>query len=81
MTVVGPFVPQDRAIQDCITTHFHSATTLTIAHRLDTVMSSDQILVLDAGELVERGSPAELRAKEGGVFAAMVDGPNSDGLA
>jgi ABC-type multidrug transport system fused ATPase/permease subunit len=44
-------------------------------------MSSDQILVLDAGQLVERGSPAELRAKEGGVFAAMVDGPNSDGLA
>ena len=65
----------DRAIQACIGTHFRSATTLTIAHRLDTVMSSDRILVLDAGRLVEQGSPAELRAKKGGAFASMVEGP------
>lgn len=42
-------------------------------------MSSDQILVLDAGNLVEIGSPAELRSKKGGVFAGMVDGHGDGG--
>eukprot|EP01052_Picozoa_sp_SAG31_P000605 SAG31_NODE_17_length_35773_cov_25.999271_30_plen_784_part_00 len=68
----------DRAIQVCIATHFWTTTTLTIAHRLDTVMSSDKIIVLNAGKLVEHGSPAELRAKKGSAFASMVEGPMSD---
>ena len=38
----------DRAIQDCITTQFQSCTTLTIAHRLETLMASDKVLVLNA---------------------------------
>ena len=41
-----------------------------IAHRLSTVVDADQILVLEAGEVVERGSYAELMASDG-VFAAM----------
>ena len=39
-------------------------TTLVIAHRLSTVMGADQILVMDAGRIVERGSHAELLAAE-----------------
>lgn len=68
----------DKAIQVCIATHFRSATTITIAHRLETLLSSDKIIVLDAGKLVEQGSPAELRAKKDGAFASMVEAPMGD---
>jgi ATP-binding cassette subfamily B protein len=40
-------------------------TTLTIAHRLSTVMGADEILVMDAGRIVERGSHAQLLARDG----------------
>ena len=45
-------------------------TTLTIAHRLSTVENADQVVVLDAGRIVERGTPAELLAA-GGAFARL----------
>src|SRR5204862_4956004 len=40
-------------------------TTFVIAHRLSTIQSADQILVLEGGELVERGTHDELLAKAG----------------
>ncbi|KAD4059854.1 ATP-binding cassette domain-containing protein [Arthrobacter yangruifuii] len=45
-------------------------TTLTIAHRLSTVENADQVVVLDAGRVIERGTPAELKAA-GGAFARL----------
>ena len=45
-------------------------TTLVIAHRLSTVVEAHEILVLQAGRVVERGNHAELLA-QGGVYARM----------
>ncbi|WAP50708.1 ABC transporter ATP-binding protein [Arthrobacter sp. ATA002] len=45
-------------------------TTLTIAHRLSTVENAEQVVVLDAGRIVERGTSARLRAA-GGAFARL----------
>ena len=45
-------------------------TTLTIAHRLSTVIEADEILVLDAGRIVERGHHAAL-LDQGGIYAGM----------
>ncbi|RYF76503.1 MAG: ABC transporter ATP-binding protein/permease [Comamonadaceae bacterium] len=50
----------ERAIQSELKSAAHDKTTLVIAHRLSTVVDAHEILVLDAGEIVERGTHAEL---------------------
>ncbi len=55
----------ERAIMDAIKNVSTDRTTLTIAHRLSTIVDSDQIIVLDAGRIVERGTHRELLELEG----------------
>ncbi|KAE9216588.1 hypothetical protein PF004_g14412 [Phytophthora fragariae] len=61
----------DQKLQRVIHTAFARSTVLTIAHRLDTILDSDRILVLDRGRLVEFASPAELVSKGKGVFGQV----------
>jgi len=60
----------EQAIQDELVRIARGHTTLVIAHRLSTVMDADQILVMSAGHIVERGSHRELLAS-GGAYAEM----------
>ncbi|MGB0660191.1 MAG: ABCB family ABC transporter ATP-binding protein/permease [Mangrovicoccus sp.] len=55
----------ERDIQDSLRQMGQGRTVITIAHRLSTVVESDQILVLEAGKVVERGNHAELLAMGG----------------
>jgi ATP-binding cassette subfamily B protein len=61
----------EAAVQDAIDALSADRTTLTIAHRLSTVRGADQIVVLDAGRAVERGTHEDLMEK-GGRYAALV---------
>ncbi|MFD8562859.1 ABC transporter ATP-binding protein [Streptosporangium canum] len=61
----------ERAVQEALDTLSHGRTTITIAHRLSTVRDADQIVVLDRGRVVERGTHAQLLAADG-PYAALV---------
>ncbi|WP_235988093.1 ABCB family ABC transporter ATP-binding protein/permease [Roseibium aggregatum] len=60
----------EREIQAALDQVSKNRTTLVIAHRLSTVVGADQILVLEAGRIVERGTHAHLLA-ENGLYASM----------
>jgi len=62
----------DALLQAAVRKSFRGATILSVAHRLDTIIDYDKILVLGKGKLLEYGSPRELLEREG-HFAAMVD--------
>ncbi|KAJ2909964.1 Transporter of the ATP-binding cassette (ABC) [Coemansia aciculifera] len=61
----------DRKMQELIRSEFSDCTVITIAHRLDTIMKSDRIVVMEKGEIAEIGPPQELIAN-GGIFAKLV---------
>ena len=62
----------DELLQEALSETFSDGTILAVAHRLDTIIESDLILVLGHGEVLEFGSPAELLRMENGAFASMV---------
>lgn len=66
----------ERAIQEAVLGA--DATRLVIAHRLSTIRDADQIIVLDAGRVVERGTHAELLAC-GGAYAALLRAASTTG--
>ena len=60
----------EKAIQDELRSVARDRTTLVIAHRLSTIVDAQQILVMDKGRIVERGTHRELLAQQG-VYAQM----------
>ncbi|KAJ2018555.1 hypothetical protein GGI14_002203 [Coemansia sp. S680] len=66
----------DAIIQDSIRKEFKDCTVLTIAHRLNTIIDSDRILVLDEGQVAEFDTPDALLAKEDGLFRGLWERAN-----
>ncbi|KAG5515915.1 hypothetical protein RHGRI_036827 [Rhododendron griersonianum] len=65
-------VRTDALIQKTIREEFKSCTMLIIAHRLNTIIDSDRVLLLEAGRVVEYASPEELLQNDGSAFSKMV---------
>ncbi|KDO33637.1 hypothetical protein SPRG_01607 [Saprolegnia parasitica CBS 223.65] len=62
----------DRRIQDAVRSCFADVTLLVIAHRLETILHCDKILVLHQGRVVEYDTPTTLLAKDGGAFQGLM---------
>jgi ATP-binding cassette subfamily B protein len=60
----------EKEIQDALDLVSHNRTTLVIAHRLSTIIGADEIIVLEKGQIVERGTHQALLAAEG-LYASM----------
>lgn len=63
----------DKIIQETIRSEFKEKTILTIAHRIDTVLDSDRIIVLDAGEVKEFDTPERLLSDKQSIFYALCE--------
>ena len=66
----------DRLIQEVIRNRFKDSTVLTIAHRLNTIMDYDKVLVMDQGRIVEFDKPEVLLQNNNGYFYRLVQTQN-----
>ncbi|CAG2105447.1 unnamed protein product [Medioppia subpectinata] len=66
----------DDLIQETIRTEFSSSTIVTIAHRLNTIIDYDRVLVMDKGMVAEFDSPKHLMAKTDSIFHSMAKEAN-----
>ncbi|RAH55406.1 ABC multidrug transporter [Aspergillus piperis CBS 112811] len=62
----------ERVMQNIIRTEFRHYTVIAVSHRLDMIMDFDRVVVMDTGEIVEIGNPAELAAQPESRFGDLV---------
>ena len=65
-------VVTEQATQRLISEEFQGATVLCIAHRLNTIIKSDRVLVMDKGQAIEYDSPQALMANPNSTFSRML---------
>ncbi|CAI2364263.1 unnamed protein product [Moneuplotes crassus] len=70
-------VNTEEIIQKLMKEEFADSTVITVAHRLNTVMNSDKIIVMDFGEIIEYDTPQNLLKNESSLFSSMMNKFNS----
>lgn len=70
--IISVDVQTDALMQRILRTAFADRTIIAIAHRLDTILDFDRVVVMDAGRIVEVGAPKKLMETEGSLFKALV---------
>ncbi|KAF1762571.1 hypothetical protein GCK72_010833 [Caenorhabditis remanei] len=66
----------DGIVQRAIRQHFPQSTTISIAHRLDTIVDSDRIVVLDAGRVAEFDTPSNLLLNPDSLYSQLLNEKN-----
>lgn len=66
------FSRTDKLIQSTIRKQFKKCTVITVAHRLNTILDSDRVMVLDAGSITEYDTPRKL-FEDHGSFRKFMD--------
>lgn len=66
-------VVTEQAILKLMKTEFADSTMITIAHRLNTIIASDKVAVLEAGKLIEYDSPKALASRPESYFAKLLN--------
>jgi ABC-type multidrug transport system fused ATPase/permease subunit len=69
----------ERLVQDGLKKLMQGRSALVIAHRLSTVMHADEILVLEKGTIIERGTHHELMKLSGGLYKKLFEMQSSSG--
>jgi len=67
----------DKKIQIMIRAKFKTSTVLTIAHRINTIIDSDRVMVLDKGKVIEFDTPETLLQLNGGAFKSLYETTNN----
>ncbi len=70
----------DSSVQQMLRSQFPDTTLLTIAHRLDTIIDYDVVIVMENGRVAEMGSPRDLLSSSG-IFTDMVDATGAESAA
>ncbi|SDK29969.1 ATP-binding cassette, subfamily B, MsbA [Catalinimonas alkaloidigena] len=63
----------EKLVQEALFNLMKSRTSLVIAHRLSTIQHADEIIVIEEGRIRERGTHAELREREGGLYRKLAE--------
>ena len=71
----------DDVVQAMVRREFKDATVITVAHRLNTIIDYDRILIMDDGQAAEYGAPSDLLKTEGGHLRMLVDALGTDAAA
>lgn len=65
-------IQTDLLVQAAIRSHFSDCTVLTVAHRIETIISSDRIVVMEQGRIVETGTPFQMLRSESSYLSKLI---------